>query len=143
MTGQRDRLHAVASDYDIDALMADAQAARANAYAPYSGFTVGAAVLTDDGTVVRGANVENASYSLTVCAERVAVCNAVAAGHTKLTAIAIDVDADNGQPCGSCRQFLSEFNGDLQVSFVQNGDVTTMSLSQLLPNAFHRDSLNT
>ena len=89
-------------------LVQAARAARAHAYAPYSGYAVGAAVLTDDGRVFAGCNVENASYGLSVCAERVAVFCAIAAGTRRLVAAAV-CTPDGGTPCGACRQVLLEF----------------------------------
>jgi cytidine deaminase len=98
----------------FDELMAAARAVRDNAYAPYSRFRVGSAVLMD-GEIATGCNVENASYGGTLCAERVAVSTAVAAGHRRLQLVAVSTDAsgedaiENRSPCGLCRQFLSEF----------------------------------
>lgn len=101
---------------DRDLLVSIANLAKETAYAPYSGFRVGAALLTADGEVFHGCNVENASYSLTICAERNAVFQAVAKGRTVFRAIAIASD-DPGllTPCGACRQVLSEFNPDLEI----------------------------
>ena len=122
-------------------LVAAARAARRRAYAPYSGYQVGAALLTEDGTVVTGANVENASYSLGLCAERAAVVAAVAAGHRRFSSIAV---AANGpeptRPCGACRQVLNEFPAGPDLEVVLAGEegerylVTT--LGELLPQAF-------
>ena len=90
------------------ALVEAALAARSLAYAPYSKFLVGAAVLTESGAIYAGCNVENASYGLTICAERVALCSAVAAGHRTLAAMAV-ATSGGGTPCGACRQFAAEF----------------------------------
>ena len=119
-----------------------ALAARQQAYAPYSKFLVGAAVLAEDGTITPGANVENASYGLTICAERVAATAAVAAGARKIKAVAI---ATGGAfaPCGACRQVLAEFGGSMDVVLVDADDpanfrVTTLDV--LLPEQFELDS---
>ena len=88
--------------------------ARLSAYAPYSGFAVGAALLLADGNVVIGCNVENASYGLAICAERNAICAAVAQGHQKFEAIAIAA-TPLASPCGACRQFIVEFGKDIEV----------------------------
>lgn len=112
---------------------------RQQAYAPYSNFLVGAALVTEDGTVFTGTNVENASYGLTICAERVAACTAASAGHRKITAVA--VAATGGvSPCGACRQFLAEFGGSMDVYMVDAnnpGQVKQMSLADLLPEQFN------
>ena len=111
---------------------------RQQAYAPYSKFLVGAAVLTEDGTIFTGANVENASYGLTLCAERVAAAAAVAAGHRKITAVAVATTGGAG-PCGACRQFLAEFGGSMDVLRVDADrpeNVKQMSLADLLPEQF-------
>jgi cytidine deaminase len=111
---------------------------RKNAYAPYSKFLVGAAVLTEDGTLFTGTNVENASYGLTICAERIAAGAAVAAGHRMITAVAVATEAA-ASPCGACRQFLAEFGGAMKV-FQVNADEPThvieTSLDVLLPEQF-------
>jgi cytidine deaminase len=100
---------------ELDELVAASWAARERAYAPYSRFLVGAAVLTGDGTFT-GANVENASYSVAICAERVAAAAAVAAGRRDLRAVAVtSSQVHPTPPCGVCRQFLYEFNPDLAV----------------------------
>jgi cytidine deaminase len=96
---------------DWDALRAAAQASLAHAYAPYSGFHVGAALLSEDGRVFVGVNVENASYGLTVCAERNAVAAAVVAGARQVVALVVACSGDTpAPPCGACRQVLSEFS---------------------------------
>src|SRR5262245_57129050 len=98
-------------------LIAAACAARKNAYAPYSQFLVGAALQIVDGDIITGCNVENASYGLTICAERVAIGTAVAAGRREFTAIAI-ASANGCTPCGACRQVLAEFCADLPIFLV-------------------------
>lgn len=119
-------------------LLAAATAVRANAYAPASRFHVGAAVLAADGRVFVGCNVENASYGLTICAERAAVCAAVAAGARELVAVAIATGLDQpATPCGACRQVLAEFGHDLQVLLVGSGGRRrATTLRHLLPEPF-------
>jgi len=96
----------------IDRLLQAAEAARVHAYARYSGFTVGAAVLADNGSIHSGCNVENASYGLTVCAERVAIFRAVSEGAAKILAVAVVASgASPAMPCGACLQVISEFGG--------------------------------
>lgn len=111
--------------------------ARSRAYAPYSRYNVGAAVLSSSGKIYDGVNVENAVYSATVCAERVAIFKAVSEGEKKFTAIAV-ATSNAGTPCGTCRQVLSEFGGDIQVLIVNNeGDVKQeTTVAELLPGAF-------
>jgi cytidine deaminase len=93
-----------------DELLAAARAARAQAYVPYSHFPVGAAVRADDGRIFTGCNIENASYGLTICAERVALFSAVAAGARRIAAVAVVAgEGDPAMPCGACRQALAEF----------------------------------
>jgi cytidine deaminase len=111
--------------------------AREQAYAPYSGRRVGAALLTESGTVVCGANVENASYGLTMCAERSAVGRAIAEGHRRFRAVAVAADAHTFPPCGACRQVLEEFaTDDMTVTFPRDGGLATVPLERLLPVAF-------
>ena len=115
-----------------------ARAAARNAYVPYSRFSVGAAILTSDGKIVRGCNVENASYGLTNCAERTAIFSARADGMTEVLAVCIYTPTDTPTPpCGGCRQVLNEFGPDMAVRAICNGDgVINTTLSQLLPGAF-------
>jgi cytidine deaminase len=116
-------------------LIARAVKAKGRAYAPYSGFRVGAALLAADGTIVDGCNVENSSYSLTVCAERNAVFHAVARGLTRFRSIAIASD-DPGflPPCGACRQVLSEFNPSMEIILTTpSGRSRIMTLDELFP----------
>jgi len=118
-----------------------AATAAEQAYVPYSKFPVGAALLSSDGTIFTGCNVESAAYSATICAERTACASAVAAGHRSFTAIAVHVGVDHGSPCGVCRQFLAEFGTDLVVAFRQQGKLVAYPLSDLLPSAFVSTSL--
>jgi cytidine deaminase len=127
-------------------LVAAARAARERAYAPYSGFRVGAALLAEQGDVFTAANVENASYGLAICAERSAVVAAVAAGYRSFVAIAV---AGNGldpvTPCGACRQVLREFPKGVDLEVVCAGEagdgLLTTTLGSLLPESFGPESL--
>ena len=123
------------------ALIQAALMVRAKAYAPYSNYQVGAALLMEDGRIITGVNVENASYGLSMCAERTAVFNAVSEGHQKILAVAVATD-NAGSPCGACRQVLTEFAGDVPVYLVDavgNGRDTT--LYALLPDHFGPEHL--
>jgi cytidine deaminase len=120
-----------------------ALAVRLNAHAPYSNFQVGAAVLTASGEVFAGCNVENASYGLTICAERVAVGTAVAAGHKEIVAVAV-ASSGGHSPCGACRQVLSEFGPAMEVILIDADDLTktrTTTLAALLPEQFSSAAL--
>ena len=130
------------NSHDVERLIRAAIDVRDQAYAPHSHFYVGAALLMHDGEIAVGCNVENASYSLSLCAERVAASAAVAAGHRTWRAIAI-ASVGGVVPCGACRQFLIEFGGDVNVILVDvlDGSRKTRKLSQLLPDAFDRSSL--
>ena len=121
-----------------DPLVVAARRARRHAVAPFSNFKVGAALETSDGTIVTGVNVENATYGLTVCAERVAMFSALAAGHRRFRRIAIVADTEAPTPpCGACRQILWEFGGDLAVTLANLRRVTGQhTLSDLLPLPF-------
>lgn len=123
---------------DAAALLARAKQAREDAYAPYSSLSVGAAALTASGRVFAGANVENASYGLTVCAERVAIWTAVAAGQRDIVAVA--VAGDPGMhlvPCGACLQVMSEFGRDMEVIVEsESGGPEVHQLRALLPERF-------
>jgi cytidine deaminase len=121
-----------------------ALAMRERAYAPYSHFLVGAAVLTVSGQIFRGCNVENASYGLTLCAERVALVSAVAGGETEFVAMAV-ATSGGASPCGACRQFAAEFRRDLPVLIIdadQPARVRETTLAALLPEQFHLDDRN-
>ncbi len=122
----------------VDRLLEAAADARKNAYAPYSRFYVGAAVLTEDGRIFSGTNVENASYGATMCAERAAIFSAVSSGARKIEAIAIIADYPTPiPPCGICRQVLSEFGPDIQVVMANTkGEKRITTIATLLPFAF-------
>lgn len=118
------------------ALLEAACEARELAYAPYSNYAVGAAILAADGRIFTGVNVENASYGLSICAERTAVFKMVSAGVQQLLAVAVCIKAE-GSPCGACRQVLSEFAGDVPVWLTDiDGNVRQTSLYTLLPDNF-------
>ncbi|MBM3994110.1 MAG: cytidine deaminase [Planctomycetes bacterium] len=124
----------------IDQLVDAARAVRLNAHAPYSGFLVGAAIETPGGRIITGCNVENATYGLTVCAERVAIVKAISEGEREFVRIAIVADTDAPTPpCGACRQILWEFGGDLEIVMASLVEVKAMyRLAQLLPMPFDR-----
>ncbi len=122
-------------------LIEAAIAIRGRAYAPYSNYAVGAALLVEDGTIITGVNVENASYGLTICAERTAVTKAITAGYRKILAIAVATD-NAGSPCGACRQVLTEFAGDVPVYLVDHvGNGRDTTLYTLLPDHFGPEHL--
>ncbi len=126
------------TDAQRTALAEAALAARANAYAPFSGFRVGAAVLDDRGVMTVGVNVENSSYGLTICAERVAAGAAIAAGSKRLVAVAVATPGA-AAPCGACRQFLYELGPECQVLLVDSDrgePVRCVKLDKLLPEGF-------
>ena len=125
------------------ALLAFAREAQEKAYAPYSGFKVGAAVYAG-GEIYEGCNVENAAYGSSICAERSAAMAAVMAGKTFFDSIAVIGDSEDPTvPCGACRQFLAEFNPEMRVVMGGAGDaVQVSSLDELLPDAFVRGFLD-
>ena len=125
-------------------LMYMAKEAMKSAYAPYSHFSVGAAVETDDGEVYCGCNIENSSYGATICAERTAISKAVSEGYRRITRIAI-CDSNNSfaWPCGICRQVMSEFAvEDFYVILEDNGKLSNFFLKELLPNSFSGKDMN-
>jgi cytidine deaminase len=123
-------------------LVESARAVQQRAYAPYSRFRVGCALEAEDGRVFVGCNVENASYGLTICAERAAVCAAVAGGARRLRRAVVVTDADPpAAPCGACRQVLSEFGRDLRVDGVGPGGTVSWTMAELLPSAFGPEQL--
>ena len=138
------RIKITMEEASLQKLVASARSALAHAYAPYSGFTVGAAVVDEQGRIFQGANVENASYGLTMCAERVAIFSAVAAGARRITAVAIAAGKlDAVSPCGACRQVMSEFcEPDTPVLLgADTSKKISMTVSELLPYAFTPDAL--
>jgi cytidine deaminase len=129
--------NAASRNSDHEALLAAARDMRAQAYAPYSNFTVGAALESADGTVFTGCNVENASYGLTICAERNVIAAAVAAGHRTFERIAIaGPDGALTSPCGACRQVLVEFSPSMTVIFTTQHGMHVTTAAELLPHFF-------
>jgi cytidine deaminase len=124
------------------ALLDAASTARRDAHAPYSRFQVGAALELADGSIVTGVNIENASYGLTICAERVAVFRAVADGKRDFVALAVAGPGENVAPCGACRQVLAEFaDASLPVIFPLRGEIARTTLGDLLPYAFRPEGV--
>jgi cytidine deaminase len=125
-----------------DRLVEAARAAQEHAHCPYSRYRVGAALETGDGRVFVGSNVENASYGLTICAERAAVVSAVSAGVRNFRRIVIASDSEPpAPPCGACRQVLAEFGSELEVESVGPLQTRRWTLRELLPDAFTREIL--
>jgi cytidine deaminase len=126
-----------------DALVAAARQAFERAIADYSHFKVGAAVETASGEIIAGCNIENASYGLTICAERVAIFKALADGHRHFRRVVVLTDtASPTPPCGACRQILWEFAGDIEVLLANRSGVqATHRMADLLPHAFGRENL--
>lgn len=122
---------------DKKLLIKKALEAKEKAYAPYSGFKVGAALLTDSGKIYTGCNIECASYTPTICAERTAISKAVSEGERNIVAIAITGDSEWTYPCGVCRQVIREFGEDIIVIVVKSEDeYREYSLKELLPFSF-------
>lgn len=133
-------------DVDRVKLIQEAIKARSKSYCPYSGFSVGAALLADDGNIYTGANIENASYGATVCAERTAIFNSIINGAKSIVAIAVsggrkedEYPADYAYPCGICRQVMAEFGTINTKVYVAKSeeDYQEFLLTELLPNAFN------
>lgn len=124
-----------------ETLLALAVSARERSYSPYSGYAVGAALLSADGRVFQGCNIENASFGLTNCAERTAMFKAISEGATEFTAIAISAESSAPWPCGACRQVLNEFAPDIRVLVTWGDHVEEAPLSALLPHGFGPKSL--
>ena len=128
---------------DIKSMITASVKAKEFAYSPYSRFRVGAALLTENGKIITGCNVENVSYGLAICAERTALVKAVSEGYQKFKAIAVatDVATNFTYPCGACRQFMAEF-GDCDVYLVKaDGQTHQTSLSDILPHTFQQNDL--
>ena len=128
---------------DAKELMKIARKARQNAYAPYSHFAVGAALLAESGRVYTGCNIENASYGLTCCAERNAIFAAVGAGERRFKMLAVAADSPEPvAPCGACRQVIAEFGIPLVVMGNLKEEIKTMTAEELLPYGFGKESMN-
>jgi len=127
---------------DPAALIAAARLAAAGSYSPYSNFRVGAVVVAEDGTQFTGANVENAAFGSTICAEAVAIGHAVASGARKLDTVATAcLDGDDCHPCGNCRQIMREFGVERVLVEGPDGEVIEHTLEELMPNSFGPESL--
>jgi cytidine deaminase len=128
---------------EFDALVKAARQARENAHARFSNFKVGAALRTPDGKVFGGCNVENATYGLTVCAERVAIFKAISEGERRFDAIAVVTDTHSlTPPCGACRQLIWEFCGDVPVVMANlKGKIETIRMRDLFPKPFDSSNL--
>lgn len=129
---------------DKQQLMEHAKHAMENAYVPYSKFPVGAALLSEDGTVFEGCNIENSAYGMTNCAERTAFFKAISSGIRTFKALAVTGDTEGPiSPCGACRQVISEFCSMDMPVFLTNlkGDVTETTVGELLPGAFRKEDL--
>ena len=120
----------------IKALINHAREAQTFSKSPYSNYAVGAALLTNNGDVIYGCNVESKAYPTTLCAERVAIFSAIAQGHDKFTEMAV-ITKDGAAPCGACRQIISEYCGNISIHFAsESGKFQTMMMDDLLPLAF-------
>ena len=129
------------TDEQQDALITAACEARENAYAPYSHYPVGAAILTEDNEIITGVNVENASFGLTICAERAAIFTAIGRGVKEIKAVAV-CSINAGSPCGACRQVISEFAGDILIIMSdEKRSVRVTKLHTLLPDFFAPEHL--
>ncbi|WP_363551523.1 cytidine deaminase [Caldifermentibacillus hisashii] len=130
---------------DIEQLIDEAKEARKQAYVPYSKFAVGAALLTENGNVYRGCNIENAAYSMAICAERTAFFKAISEGEKNFKLLAVVADTDRPcSPCGACRQVISEFcPPDMKVVLTNlKGDLLETTVKELLPGAFNAGDLH-
>ena len=127
-----------------DELLALAADAAQGSYSPYSHFRVGAAIVTDEGTVITSANVENAAFGASVCAEENAITSAIASGTTSISTVAVVcLDGEPCTPCGNCRQVMREFGVEKVVLRTQTGLAHSLTLDELLPMSFGPDALNT
>ena len=129
-------------EQELQKLIQAAIETRKQSYSPYSNFAVGAAVLSNDGYIYGGCNIENASYGLTNCAERTAIFNAVSDGKRNISAIAVVADTDRPcSPCGACRQVIGEFKIPCIIMANLKGEYKTVSLEELLPFSFSNTDL--
>jgi cytidine deaminase len=143
MTQERQNTVSATEPVSPEGLVALALSAREHAYAPYSHYQVGAALLTADGTVIPGCNVENAAYPATICAERVALTTAIAQGKRDLVAIAVATE-NGGSPCGTCRQVMAELGPEMTVYISDaHGNFRVTSVRALLPDSFTGPNLST
>ena len=127
----------------MNTLFEYAKSMQKRAHAPYSHFHVGAALQTEDHKIIGGCNIENSSYGLTMCAERVAIGNAIAQGHTKFHALAV-VSPTGGFPCGACRQVISDICGNILIYIcTPDKPMQTVTLNELLPHSFSKKDLHT
>ena len=126
---------------EAEQLFEAAKAAADHTYSPYSNFPVGAAVATKDGTIFRAANVENASYGVTICAERIALGYAITQGSTEIKAVAVYSATDSISPCGACRQFIIEFGKDIVIIFRHEQKIVQRTIQELLPFEFTKASM--
>jgi len=127
---------------DIRLLIQKALEAKEKAYVPYSNFHVGAALLADNGDIYTGCNIESASYTPTICAERTAISKAVSEGETKFKAIAVVGDSEYTYPCGVCRQVIREFGKDMKIIIAKSEDeYREYTLEELLPHSFGPEDL--
>lgn len=130
---------------EISKIIEAAKKARENAYIPYSNFSVGAALLTEEGDIITGCNIENASFGLTNCAERTAIFKAISEGMTKFQALAVVADSPQPiSPCGACRQVIAEFcHPDMPIYLTNiKGDLKKTTIKELLPDAFNSEDMN-
>ncbi|HBG92468.1 MAG: cytidine deaminase [Nitrospirae bacterium RIFOXYB2_FULL_43_5] len=124
---------------EIERLVSEAKAARKKAFAPYSKFTVGAALITNGGKIYHGCNIENPSLMLSFCAERAALINALVEGEKQFKALAIvSASKDYCFPCGACRQMLAEFAPDIEIYLASERGIKKFSISELLPHQFRK-----
>lgn len=136
--GEESKVKVLSPDEVVDQLKKAARRAAENSYSPYSNYRVGAAVLAKNGRIYAGTNVENSSYGLTLCAERVAVASAVSAGERVIKALAIYTPSDEPvPPCGACLSFIAEFaEGDVSILMFTDNKESWANLAQLLPKSF-------
>lgn len=127
----------------MDKLIDEAKKVRENTYTPYSNFRVGAAVLTEDNRIFTGCNIENSSYGLSICAERVAIFNAISSGCKKVTKLAVVTDTEPpASPCGACRQVIFEFGDDVEIIMANlKGEIKIMKIDELLKDGFKLNSV--
>jgi cytidine deaminase len=125
------------SDELVEVLIESARAVRDNAYAPYSGFRVGAAVISESGKIYVGCNVESASYGATLCAERAALAHMIASGEHRVVTVAVFVDgAEPAMPCGICRQWICELGPHAEIVTATPGQVKRTTIDHLMPDPF-------